>query len=540
MRTSLGQLAFGAGLLLGLMALTGCGPKDKPVAKIDPAIARDLGATVGSVAEVVRPEPLAVEGYGLVGGLAGTGSGACPPNVRAYLKQYIMAQVPGGSVAPDNLINSRTTAVVRLEGLVPATCSRGDRFDVKVTPIPGADTTSLHGGWLYTADLRIAGMFGASSRTLAVAEGPIFINMIAVAETDPTTGYVLGGGVAQFDYVGAISLRRPDFAMASTIRNRLNERYGVDTARALSPRAVEFMIPPDYRGRRARFVSMVAATFLDESSEGAPARVQALARQLVESQDKEAAEIALEAIGRESLPRLRSLLNAPEEEVRLRAARCALGLRDDTALETLRTIAQDEASPYRLEALHAVLVSARRNDAISLARRMLRDKDARMILAAYEALRRMEDVAVRRELVGRSFHLEQVAQTDRKAIYVSRSGLPRVVVFGAPLNCHDNIFVEAANGTVVVNSRAGQDHVSLTRKDPARPGVIGPIRSGFSIGGIVRVLGSERQRADAERLSGLGIPYADVTAVLEQLCAKDAVTAEFWAGPLPKIGGIVK
>lgn len=540
MTTLLRHVLFGVGFLLVPLLWTGCGPKDSPVVAVNPGVDEELGSRVGSVADVIKPEPLAVEGYGLVGGLDGTGSGSCPPNIRAYLKQYILTEMSGGSVSPDNLINSRATAVVRLEGQIPAMCAKGDRFDVKVTPINGADTTSLHGGWLYKADLKMAGTLGASARTWAVVEGPVFLNTIAVAEPDLTTGYVLGGGIAQFEYVGIVRLRRPNYAVASTIRNRLNQRYGANTARAVSPSDVEFTIPPDYRRRRARFVSMVAATFLVESPERTVVRIEALAEQLVQSQDKDPSEVALEAIGRESLPRLRSLLNAPDEEVRLRAARCALGLRDDTAIGTLRTIALDEMSPYRREALDAVSASARRNDAISLGRRMLRDKDARLVLVAYEALRRMEDVAVRRERIGRGFHLEQVVQTDRRAIFVSRSGAPRVVVFGAPLHCHDNIFVQAANETVTVNSRAGQDHVSLTYNAPERPGVIGPVRTGFSITEIVRGLGSERRRTEAGRLTGLGVSYTDVTVILEQLCAKDAVTAEFWAGPLPKIGRIVK
>ncbi|HPC96587.1 MAG TPA: flagellar basal body P-ring protein FlgI [Sedimentisphaerales bacterium] len=540
MKTSQGRIAFGVGLLLVPMMLTGCGPKGRSGAAGDSAIGKELGVTVGSLAEVAIPQPLAVEGYGLVAGLSGTGSASCPPAVRSYLKQYILAQVPGGSVAPDNLINSKTTAVVRLEGVVPAAASRGERFDVRVTPVPGSDTTSLRGGWLYRADLKLAGTFGPSARTLAVVEGPVFINTIAVAEPDLTTGYVLGGGTAQYDYVGNLRLRRDDFARASAIRNRLNERYGVDTARAVSPRDVEFVIPAEYRRRKMRFVSMVNATFLEDSPQLRAARIDALVKGLSESVDGENCEIALEAIGRESLPKLRSLLTAANEEVRLRAARCALNLRDDTAIEALRAIALDEASPYRMEALDVMVVSARQDDAISLARRLLRDKEVRLVLAAYDALRRMEDAAVSRELVGRSFYLEHVVQTDRKAIFVSRSGEPRVVLFGAPLTCHDDIFVEAADQTVTVNSRAGQDHVLLTRKNPGGPGVIGPVRTTFSVSEIVRALGAERSGGKAGDVSGLGVSYTDVAAVLEQLTARGAVSAEFWAGPLPKIGRIVK
>jgi len=38
---------------------------------------RRLGATIGLLADVVTPDLIAVEGYGIVGGLRGTGSGEC-------------------------------------------------------------------------------------------------------------------------------------------------------------------------------------------------------------------------------------------------------------------------------------------------------------------------------------------------------------------------------------------------------------------------------------------------------------------------------
>lgn len=533
-------LTFAMVLLPAAMILGGCRPKDGSAQRVDTTLGEELGPTIGSVAEVAPPQPLAVEGYGLVGGLAGTGSPACPPEIRAYLRQYILARVSSGSVSPEDLINSRNTAVVRLEGRTPPVAFRGDHFDVMVTPISGSDTTSLHGGWLYKADLKNAGTFGASSRTLAEVEGPVFINRIGVAEPDLTTGYVLGGAVTLFDYMGALQLRRSDFAIASAIRNRLNERYGPGMSQAVSPTEVGFVIPAEYHDRRERFIAMVMLTFLTHSSELTQMRIDALRKTLLESSDKETSEIALEAMGREVLPALRPLLDAPDGEVRLRAARCALNLREDEAIGTLRAMALDETSPYRAEALEAMVVGARRNDAALLARRLLRDRDTEILLAAYEALRRMDDITIRKEPVGRSFFLEQVVQTDRRAIFIARSGQPRVTVFGAPLTCADNLFVEAADQTVLVNSRAGQDYVSVTRKDPGKAGVIGPVRTGFTVSEIVRALGAERQQTPAGRLVGLATPYSDVTAVMEQLSEKDAVDAEFWAGPLPKIARIVK
>ena len=56
-------------LLIGFF-IAGCG---EPVGKeLAPDI--DLGPTIGSLAEVFSPEPILVEGYGMVAGLNGTGS----------------------------------------------------------------------------------------------------------------------------------------------------------------------------------------------------------------------------------------------------------------------------------------------------------------------------------------------------------------------------------------------------------------------------------------------------------------------------------
>jgi hypothetical protein len=342
------------------------------------------------------------------------------------------------------------------------------------------------------------------------------------------------------DYAIALRLRRPDFRVAGLIRNRLSERYGPQVARAVSPAGIELHIPPDYRRRKERFVEMVPATFLDVTDESHSARVNTFIHQLAVSDAKHAAEVALEAIGRASLPKLRTLLKSSDPEVRLRAARCMLNLRDDQALGTLRQFATDRDSPYRLEALDAIMAAARQAEAVALAQRLLRDPETSVMLAAYEHLRRLDDPTIRREDVGRCFSLDLVASTDRRMIFVARSGEPRVVLFGAPLICRDNIFVESPDGTIVVDSRAGQDFITVVRKHPTRPGVVGPIRAGMDLSDLVRKLGTEPAKTPSAQLTGLGIAYAEIIALLEQMVGKDAVEAQFQAGPLPKISLPVK
>ncbi len=531
---------MGAGLVLAAVLLAGCGRQGSSDGSSDLLDDAKLGPTVGSVAAVARPEPVVLEGYGLVGGLPGTGSGVCPVGLRAYLKQYILTQLPDRSIDIDKFIDSRNTAVVRLEGVIPATASKDQQFDVQVRPVNGSDTTSLRGGWLYKAELHQKGASGLQTRSLATVEGPVFVNLLGVAEPEMTDGFVLGGGSAIHSYTGALRLLRTDYATASTVRNRLNERYGTGTATSVSATDLTFAIPDAFRRRPMRFVSMLVMTYLNETPELLQTRLDTFLQGLTVPEIAERSEVALEAIGRRALAKLAPLLATDDEAVRLRVARCMLNLEDDRGLEPLRAIALDPASAHRAEALDAVVAAAQRNDAVALARQLLRDADKPVVLAAYEHLLEMEDMAVRQELVGRRFYLERVLQTDRKAIFVTRTGPPRVVIFGSPLRCGDSLFVQSPDGQVVVDSRTGQDYASVTRRDPTGHGVIGPVRSGLNLSQIVRTLGAERRNASRQAPAGLGVPYTDVIAVLEQLSAKEGVAAEFWAGPLPKIGRIVK
>jgi Flagellar P-ring protein len=540
MRTVFGHCVFWVACLAAAALLSGCGGMGRSERSADAKDEAELGQTVASVAEVGRPESLIVEGYGLVGGLSGTGSSMCPTGVRAYLKSYIMTRLSERTINLDELIDSKDTAVVRLEGVMPAVVSEGERFDVRIRPVEGSDVTSLRDGWLYEAELRPLGMSQVQSRVLATVEGAAFIDVIGAGEPRMADGYVIGGGVAKHGYAGGLRLRRADFARASTVRNRLNERYGVGMAEAISAEEIGFIIPQAYQRRKARLVSMVAATYLAETPELIEKRIDTFLSRLAVTAEAERSEIALEAMGGRCLPKLATLLESPSEEVRLRAARCMLNLEDDRGAEALRAIVLDETSTYRFEALDTIVAGARRNDAATLARRLLRDSDTRMVLAAYEHLRRMDDTAIRQESVGRSFYLERVVQTDRKAIFVARSGYPRVVIFGAPLVCRDSLFVESPDGAVMIDSHKGQDYASLTRRGAGGQGIAGPVRSGLTVSQIVRTLGAERPRAGSAGPVGLGVPYTDVTAVLKQLTAKEGVAAEFWVGPLPKIGLLVK
>lgn len=499
----------------------------------------DSGDTIGSLAEVVTPPSIPVEGYGLVGGLNGTGSSECPPQIRAYLTQYILAQLQGQKIDVEKFIDSPDTAVVRIEGVMPSMPLKNQSFDVKVTALGGTRTTSLEGGWLYKAELKPAGTFGINTKVMATAAGPAFIDKIDNSETDKRIGYILGAGKILEDGGITLIVRKPDYKSTSDIRNLLNGLFGESTARAVSPGRIELTVPAKYREQKEKFISLIKATYLTWTPQATEERIKVYIRQLAVSPDKDASEIALEAIGNESVGKLTVLLNSSDEQVRLRAARCMLNLGSDTGLDALRQIAFDRASACRLDAMEAITAGAGRSDAAVAARKLLSDGDFNISLAAYEQLRKIEDISVSQEFIGRTFYLEQIAQTRHKAIFVSRSGQPRIVIFGAPIRCRDNIFVQSSDGSIIINAQAGQRYVTVVRKHPKRPGVV-RMQSSFELDDIIRTLCEEPAEKTQEEHGGLGVPFDEMIALLEQMCDRGVVRADFRAGPLPKIGTTIK
>ncbi len=502
----------------------------------------DLGPTISSVATVLVPEPIPVEGYGLVGGLKGTGSAECPPDIRAYLAREIRRQLPpGATLNVEEYISSLDTAAVLVEGVIPEMPFKNEYFDLRVTALATTQTTSLDGGGLFLTELKTPGSFGTGSRALADAIGPIFLDKVGDSATDRRAGFVLAGGKVLNEYIIVVTLPEQDFRLTNTIRNLLNGRFGETTARAASPGRIEVRIPAQYKLRRQRFVAMVRVMFLTQDPEMTAERITTLIRRLAGTEDKYECEVALEAIGNQCLPSLRVLLGSPDERVRLHAARCMLSLGGDDALETLRRIALDPGTVHRLDALEAVAVTAQRNDAAALARKLLDDNDLAVRLAAYEHLRQMDDVTIAQEFIGRTFYLERIAQSNHKLIYVARSGQPRIVLFGEPISCHDNIFVQSPEGDITINATADQNDVTIIRKHPKRPDVVAQARSTSSLADIIRALCQEPPKeGEGDKGGGLGVPYADAAVLLKQMCDKGAVEAEFHAGPLPKIGPNIK
>ncbi|MCP4263746.1 MAG: hypothetical protein GY774_40495 [Planctomycetes bacterium] len=513
----------------------GCGEGGgRGVKGLKPAI--ELGTTIGSLVEMSWPESVQLEGYGLVVGLKGTGSGECPPDIRTYLGQHLQTLFPGRRIDVSKIISGSDTAVVLVEGIMPTIASTNESFDVRVTALGGTQTTSLEGGWLLGTELKATGTFGITTRIVAHAKGTVYLDKFDVSEVNKRIGYVLVGGKVLADYKVILELKDTEFRTTNNIRNRLNELFGDAIAKVILPGRLEVKVPAKYKDHKQRFISIIDMTYLAYNTEIVSERIKIYVEKLAALQDADESEIALEAVGNHSLSGLGILLKSPNEEVRLRAARCMLNLGSDTGLATLRQIAMDDNSAYRIMALESITAGARRNDAVRISQRLLRDNDFRMRLTAYEQLRKLEDVYMSQELVGSNFYLEQIAHTQQKTIFVTRSGQPRVVLFGTPIECSEGTFVRSKDGNITINAPSGQDYVSIIRKHPRRPGVVVQLKSSFQLSDVIKTLCEKPPKEGRPGKGGLDVPYADVIALLKLMCDKGAVKAEFWAGALPKIG----
>jgi flagellar basal body P-ring protein FlgI len=524
-----------AGLIVVCFA-NGCGGRDQASSKSKQIITeKDLGQTIGSLAEVILPEAIPVEGYGLVGNLYGTGSSECPTQIRAYLKQYILTQLPEQKIDPEKFINSTDTAVVHLEAVIPKGAWKNQDFDVKVTALPGTQTTSLENGWLYRAELKPKGTFRISTKVVAIVEGPVFIDKIDTSNPNTRLGYILGGGRVLDEYGITLVFRGRNYAIANRVRNRLNERFGEGIAKAVSPDRIELIVPAKYKEQKQKFASIVKALYLEDSPDIIDERIDKFVNQLAVLPEGNDSEIALEAIGNASVSELKKLLNSFDEQIRLRAGRCMLNLGSIQGLPTLQEIALNKRSAYRVEALQAIATAARRSDAAAISRRLLRDDDFEIRLAAFEQLHKLDDFAITSKFVGRNFYLEQVARTAQKEVFVSRSGKPKIMLFGAPIYCHDDIFVQSTDGSIALNAPARQKYVSIIRKHPRKLNIILQLRSSFELADIIMTLCEEPLIEDKKGLQGLGVSYTDMIDLLKQMCDKGAISAKFHAGPLPKI-----
>ena len=530
-------------VLSAAVFISGCGsPKkveaDLQMAKPDPKI---FETTLGNLATIYQTGAFNVEAYGLVVNLQGTGSSECEPFVRAKLVKHIQKQLKTKtSKDADNLINSMDTAVVYIRGVIPALAMKGETFDLQVFPLTGTQTTSLEGGRLYTVDLTQNANVNYAT-TIAYANGPIFVNKVAGGTGTKSGYYILGGGKVIDDAPLSLWLKEPNYFTSNAIRNRINERFGPNTANAVSSEEINISFPKKYKRDKFKFLAMVDQLYLGTDSMLTQHRVNQLAKNLEKESNKLPAEFALEAIGNTCVKTIKPLLDSEDKAVRFHTARCLMNLADESGLKVIKDIAYTNASEYRISAIEALGSLDSNNEAVKTLNDLLSDPDRQVVLTAYKHLRDKKAFAITQKLIAGDFIVENVISNGAKTVYASRESVPKIVLFGYPINCNPDIFVKSDDGSVVITAEAGKDLVSLMKKHPTRPTLIGPLPSTYLVDSVIRTLGEISENNEEMHIrAGLDVPYSEILSLLEKMCQTHMIDAEFVAGPMTSVTPLKK
>lgn len=541
-------------------------PERRPLEVEVPQIMR---GTVASEAVVLGYRDVVVRGFGLVVGLRGTGSRALPSDVRAFMLQEMgrkgVGLPPLDEFTPDELLNSLDTAVVVVEGIVPAGSPRGTPFDVRVYVASGTTTTSLEGGRLYTCDLR-PGQLSSSNRqpgVLATAKGPVFVNPFIEPRSGSTSrlsGRILDGGLVQRSMPIKLRLYTPSHNRSATVQTAINSNFprepGQDgaTARGESDESVRIWIPPSYATRTREFIELMRHTTL---SLDAPELVAIQIRRalLANPSEDEAASWRWQALGVRTLPTLQELYTYPEESPRLAALRAGARLNDSLVVPHLismaagapqgapsgsaATLATESSSagtastPFgedelRLSAIELLTdhgVDPRIDAAL---REMLQEPNVDIRSAAFTALAKRLDPVVRMRRQGSKFEL-WTGPSIAPTLFISQSGAPRVAIASnEPVRLDLPITLQAWSGRIMIKGDYGDDHVEVFYRTGAGAGsgndriiVDAPVDLMEFVEFLARRSGVDDPRP------GLDLSYGEVVGLLYEMVKAKAINVDF-------------
>ena len=205
----------------------------------------------------------ALNGYGLVTGLAGTGDTSRNKATRQSIAN-MLARFDLTLAADD--VQSRNVAAVMVTATLPPFARPGDALDVTITSI--GDARSLVGGSLMLAPLK-----GPDGKIYGLAQGPLSVggykydlNGNVVQKNHPTVASIPGGATVEVGIAtemrgenGSVTfvLSEPDYTTASRVASAINARLGSGVAVARDASGVEVQVPAQRRDRLADFMTEI-------------------------------------------------------------------------------------------------------------------------------------------------------------------------------------------------------------------------------------------------------------------------------------------
>ncbi len=495
-----------------------------------------LQGTIGQLVTIDGLRLNHVRGFGLVIDLIDTGGSDGPEIVKNYLAKEIRRwQDPSQqSLSLKELLESRDAAMVEVTGLIPAAARKGDRFDVVIRAL-GTQTKSLVGGRLVLCNLKLysespSGVIEGA--TLATAAGPVFVSPFEpdgslADKVDLRTGWVLGGGITKEDRRVRLVLNDPRYSIAQQIVARLNGRYGTTDPVAVgqSPSFVDLRIPGKFRERKRLFLERILFTTLNAGESFLDRRAKDLAEAIIQPDaEYESIGLAWEAIGPICLPVVRELYKHDTPEVAYYAGRTGMRLGDQQGMEIAAKCAKDASFSLRDQAINELGDAVDMYSAGEHLRKLLDDPDMLIRLRAYKGLRQRPHRAIQsKALYQDNFILDIVDSSGPYLVYVQRTEVPRIAVFGSQMSCRPPAIFpgERRDGRRIqtqISAEAGSESLTVILNNKRTGRNSPPLKAPLNVAKLIEFLGGTPVKNESGDWTGLGVPYSEIVEILALFC----------------------
>ncbi len=521
-------------LLTAPVAWTGC--SGKSIRSQSPEQADELLEETKLVSDLAAPAGMnvaKVEAVGMVTGLAGTGSDPPP----SYERSAVLADMQTrGIESPNKVLASPSTSVVIVTGYLRPGIQKGDKFDIEVRVPSRSETTSLRGGWLMESRLKELARLNNQIRegdTWALGQGPILVDPSAELGRDKlqlTRGRILGGGVCRKPRSIGLVLKPAhrsvpkSSAVGAAINQRFHTYHNGTKQGVATPQNDEFvalLIHPRYKDNVARYMQVVRAVPLKETSLERLDRLKLLEKQLLDPVTADTAALRLEAIGGEAIPTLKKGLEAEDPLVRFYAGEALAYLDDSAACAPLAEAARDHRA-FRLFALTA-LSTMSDFDAYEALVGLLDAPSAETRYGAFRALWAMNprDPLVLGKPMKDAFTMHVLDVSGPPMVHVTHNFRAELVLFGKQ---HALVppFALDAGANLLVKAEADSDQATVTRFDV--DGDDQRLTCGLNLTEVV------------EAMVELGGAYPDVVQLLQQAKVGGALAARLEVDAVPEPG----
>ncbi len=556
-------MALAALVLSGLLAVQGCetskGPMTAPGVAPAPTYVGPayLRGTVGSLARL-RPgteRAILVNGYGIVVNLNGTGSTNAPPALRQALinqmKKYGLgsARMDTLDMTPERVLADPNTAVVRIDGLIPAGASPGLKFDVLVTAVD-SQTTSLEGGTLWTSMLGINGAEQAFRflHEQATAKGPIYDNPYRDAtnsgkpeEFGRQQSIIVAGGTVTAPRDLELVLNQSSYSRSRAIADRINERFGrandpKPLAKPLTDQLIKIHVPARYQNNPAGLIDLIMHQYMQVGPGFEEQQARQLLSVLEERPETEASvTLAWQAMGRPVVEVLRESYHHPRIGVRLASLKAGAWLGDERASQSLSELAKDLDPAVRERVARTLVMLPRSLNGSRTLKMLLDDEDALVRITAYESLATINDsvvtegrVAVADELGTGLKYVIDTVPSEKPLVYITQLGVPRIVIFKPDLGFKDSMLTRLWDNRLMLSTKPGQTHMEIfyqpplgstpgEKREPVKLNAVPDLKT------LIYLLGHKPTIENPNE--GLGLTYSQVVDVVYQMCRSGEVDA---------------